>query len=55
MKVRIITGVSCALFAVMIVVFTGLGYQGALSIPVSVICAIAAYEIMRVSKCKTRF
>lgn len=54
MKVRIVTGVSCALFAVMLVVFTGLGYQGALSIPISVICAIASYEIMRVSKCKNK-
>ena len=54
MKVRIITGVSCALFAVMLVVFTGLGYPGALSIPVSIISAIAAYEIMRVSKCKNK-
>lgn len=54
MKVRIITGVSCAIFAAMLVVFTGLGYQGALSIPVSVVSAIAAYEIMRVSKCKNK-
>lgn len=54
MKVRIITGVSCALFAVMLVVFTGLGYPGALSVPVSIISAIAAYEIMRVSKCKNK-
>lgn len=54
MKVRIITGVSCALFAVMLVVFTGLGYQGTLSIPISIIGAIAAYEIMRVSRCKNK-
>lgn len=54
MKVRIITGVSCALFAVMLVVFTGLGYPGALSVPVSIVSAIAAYEIMRVSKCKNK-
>lgn len=54
MKVRIITGVSCALFAVMIVVFTGLGYPGTLSIPISIISAIASYEIMRVSKCKNK-
>jgi len=54
MKVRIITGVSCALFAIMLVVFTGLGYQGALSIPIGIMGAIAAYEMMRVSKCKNK-
>lgn len=54
MKVRIITGVISALIVIMLLVFTGLGYLGAMSIPMGVICAIAAYEIMRVSKCKNK-
>ena len=54
MKVRIITGVICALIVIMLLVFTGLGYQGAMSIPMGAIAAIAAYEIMRVSKCKNK-
>ena len=54
MKVRIITGVSCALIVIMLLVFTGLGYQGVMSIPMGAIAAIAAYEIMRVSKCKNK-
>lgn len=54
MKVRIITGVICALVVIMLVVFTGLGFQGVMSIPMGAIAAIAAYEIMRVSKCKNK-
>ncbi len=54
MKVRIITGLICALIVIMLLVFTGLGYQGAMSIPMGIIAAIAAYEIMRVSKCKNK-
>lgn len=54
MKVRIITGVTCALIVIMLLVFTGLGYLGVMSIPMGVISAIAAYEIMRVSKCKNK-
>lgn len=54
MKVRIITGVISALFVIMLLVFTGLGYPGAASIPMGVAAAIAAYEIMRVSKCKNK-
>ncbi|MBQ2842216.1 MAG: phosphatidate cytidylyltransferase [Clostridia bacterium] len=54
MKVRIITGVTCALFVIMLLVFTGLGYQGVMSIPMCAIAAIAAYEVMRVSKCKNK-
>lgn len=54
MKVRIITGVISALIVIMLVVFTGLGYQGVMSIPMGIIAAIAAYEIMRVSKCKNK-
>ena len=54
MKVRIITGLVCTIIVVMLVVFTGLGYQGVMSIPMGAIAAIAAYEIMRVSKCKNK-
>ncbi len=54
MKVRIITGITCALIVIMLLVFTGLGYQGVMSIPMGAIAAIAAYEVMRVSKCKNK-
>lgn len=54
MKVRIITGVTCAFIVIMLLVFTGLGYLGVMSIPMGIISAIAAYEIMRVSKCKNK-
>lgn len=54
MKVRIITGVICALIVIMLLVFTGLGYLGVMSIPMGIISAIAAYEIMRVSKCRNK-
>lgn len=54
MKVRIITGVISALIVIMLLVFTGLGYLGVMSIPMGIISAIAAYEIMRVSKCKNK-
>lgn len=54
MKVRIITGVTCALIVIMLLVFTGLGYQGVMSIPMGAFAAIAAYEVMRVSKCKNK-
>ena len=54
MKVRIITGVICAFIVIMLLVGTGLGYPGVMSIPMGVITAIAAYEIMRVSKCKNK-
>lgn len=54
MKVRIITGLICAAIVIMLLVFTGLGYMGVMSIPMGVISAIAAYEMMRVSKCKNK-
>lgn len=54
MKVRIITGVTCALIVIMLLVFTGLGYQGVMSIPMGAMAAIAAYEVMRVSKCNNK-
>ncbi len=54
MKVRIITGLICAFIVIMLLVFTGLGYLGVMSIPMGAIAAIAAYEIMRVSKCKNK-
>ena len=41
MKVRITTGVICALIVIMLLVFTGLGYLGVMSIPMGVISAIA--------------
>ncbi len=54
MKVRIITGLVCAAIVISLLVGTGLGYLGVMSIPMGVITAIAAYEIMRVSKCKNK-
>ena len=54
MKVRIITGVICAIIVIMLLAGTGLGFPGVMSIPMGVITAIAAYEIMRVSKCKNK-
>lgn len=54
MKVRIITGLICAFIVIMLLVFTGLGYLGVMSIPMGVISAIAAYEVMRVSKCQNK-
>lgn len=54
MKIRIITGVVCALIVIMLLVFTGLGYLGVMSIPMGIFSAIAAYEVMRVSKCKNK-
>lgn len=54
MKVRIITGVICALIVISLLVGTGLGFPGVMSIPMGIIAAIAAYEIMRVSKCKNK-
>ncbi len=54
MKVRIITGLICTILVVTILVFTGFGYQGVMSIPMGGIVAIAAYELMRVSKCENK-
>lgn len=54
MKVRIITGLICAAIVISILVFTGLGYLGVMSIPMGGIAAIAAYELMRVSKCENK-
>ena len=54
MKERIITGLICALIVIMLLVFTGLGYLGVMSIPMGAMAAIAAYEIMRVSKCENK-
>lgn len=54
MKVRIITGVISALFVIILLVFTGLGHLGVMSIPMGALAAIAAYEIMRVSKCENK-
>ena len=54
MKVRITTGIISAVFVIAMLVFTGLGYPGAASIPMGLVAAIAAYEMMRVSKCKNK-
>ena len=54
MKVRIITGVISALFVIMLLVFTGLGHLGVMSVPMGILSAIAAYEVMRVTKCKNK-
>lgn len=52
MKTRIITGVTAALFAIGCLVATGFGYVKYLSIVMALLSGIAAYEVMRVSKCK---
>ncbi len=54
MKKRIITGVLAGLFAISLLVCIGLGYIKYLSIIAAVFSAIAAYEVMRVSKCKNK-
>ena len=54
MKVRIITGVISALFVITLLVFTGLGFSGPMGVAVSAFSVIAAYEMMRVSKCKNK-
>lgn len=54
MKVRIITGVISALFVITLLVFTGLGHLGVMSVPMGILSAIAAYEVMRVTKCKNK-
>lgn len=54
MKTRIITGVLAALFAIGLLVLIGLGYASFLSPVVSVVSAIAVYEMMKVSKCENK-
>lgn len=54
MKIRIITGIISALFAISLLVLTGLGYAEWLSIPLAVFGAIGVYEVMRVCKCKNK-
>ena len=54
MKKRIITGVLAGLFAIGLLVCIGLGFIKYLSVIASVFSAIAAYEVMRVSKCKNK-
>ncbi len=54
MKKRIITGVLAGLFAISLLVCIGLGHIKYLSIIAAVFSAIAAYEVMRVSKCKNK-
>ncbi len=54
MKQRIITGVLAALFAISLLVVIGLGFTKYLSFIAALFSAIAAYEVMRVSKCKNK-
>lgn len=54
MKTRIIIGIILALFAISLLVLTGLGMSDYISIAVAVFSAIAAHEIMGVSKCKNK-
>ncbi len=54
MKVRIITGVISALFAISLLVLTGLGYAQWVSIPLAIFGAISVYEVMRVCKCQNK-
>ncbi len=54
MKKRIITGVLAALVAIGLLVMIGLGYIKYMFVIASVFSAIAATEVMRVSKCKNK-
>lgn len=54
MKTRIITGVSAALFAIGCLVVIGFGYVNYLSIVMALLSGIAAYEVMKVSKCRNK-
>ncbi len=54
MKTRIITGVSAALFAIGCLVAIGYGYVKYISLIVALFAGIAAYEVMKVSKCKNK-
>ena len=54
MKKRIITGVLAALVAISLLVLIGLGHIKYISIIAAIFSAIAAYEILRVSKCKNK-
>lgn len=54
MKLRITTGIISALFVIMLLVFTGLGYRGVMSVPMGILSALAVYEITRVAKCKNK-
>lgn len=54
MKTRIIMGIVLALFAISLLVLTGLGLSDYISIVIGLFSAIAAHEIMGVSKCKNK-
>lgn len=54
MKTRIIIGVILALFAISLLVLTGLGLSAYISIPIALFSMIAVHEIMNVSKCKNK-
>lgn len=53
-KTRIITGVSAALFAIGCLVATGFGYVKYISFVAALVAGIAAYEVMKVSKCRNK-
>ncbi len=54
MKTRIITGVSAALFAIGCLVVIGFGYVKYLSFVMALLSGIAAYEVLKVSKCRNK-
>lgn len=54
MKTRIITGVSAAVFAIGCLVVIGFGYVKYISFIAALFSGIAAYEVMKVSKCKNK-
>lgn len=54
MKVRIIVGISCALFAIGCLICMGYGFVSYLFIPMSLISALCIHEIMGVSGCKNK-
>ena len=54
MKQRIITGVLAALLAISLLVVIGFGFTEYLSFVAAIFSSIAAYEVMRVSKCKNK-
>lgn len=54
MKTRIIIGIILALFAISLLVLTGFGLSDYISIAIALFSAIAAHEIMSVSKCKNK-
>ncbi|MCR5151422.1 MAG: phosphatidate cytidylyltransferase [Clostridiales bacterium] len=54
MKVRVIVGISCALFAIGCLTLIGYGHGEWVSIAVAVISALSVHEIMNVTGCKNK-